>query len=91
MDHATIPENIEKIKTTFKTVDLVYIEAFYKDEEKDYAKTNFHSYASASGNLMKDSNVKYAIPIHFSRRYTKEDILEIKESFYNAFGKNYMQ
>lgn len=88
MDHATISENREKIKTTFKNVDLVYIEAFYKDDEKDFAETNFHSYASASGAVMKESQVVDAIPIHFSRRYSQEDILEIQECFDKAFGKD---
>ncbi|GEN76997.1 peptidase [Chryseobacterium hagamense] len=88
MDHAADEGNYEKIKTVFENADRVYIETFYKDEDREFAKTNHHSYASASGSIMKACGVKEAIPVHFSRRYTEIDRLEIETAFYRAFGKD---
>lgn len=85
MDHAVCESNYEKIKTVFRKADLVYIETFYKDEDRELAGQNYHSFASASGKIMKDCDVKEAVPIHFSRRYTENDRLEIETAFYKAF------
>lgn len=88
MDHAVCENNYEKIKTFFKEADMVYIETFYKDEDQEFAKINYHSFASASGQIMNECEVKEAIPIHFSRRYTESDQLEIETAFYKAFKRN---
>ncbi|MDQ0595509.1 ribonuclease BN (tRNA processing enzyme) [Chryseobacterium ginsenosidimutans] len=88
MDHAVCEDNYEKIKTVFKGADMVYIETFYKDEDQEFAKLNYHSFASASGKIMQECGVKKAIPIHFSRRYTESDKLEIETAFYKAFRNN---
>lgn len=88
MDHAADQENYEKIKAVFSEADLVYIESFYKDSDQEFAKLNYHSFASASGKIMKDCQVKEAVPIHFSRRYTETDVIEIETAFYKAFREN---
>ncbi|PIF44367.1 ribonuclease Z [Chryseobacterium sp. 52] len=88
MDHAVDEQNYEKIKTVFKDADMVYIETFYKDTDQEFAKKNYHSFASASGNMMKICEVKEAVPIHFSRRYTESDVIEIETAFYKAFRGN---
>ncbi|MFC3160844.1 ribonuclease Z [Chryseobacterium arachidis] len=88
MDHAVCKDNYEKIKTVFKEADMVYIETFYKDEDQEFAKLNYHSFASASGKIMNECEVKEAIPIHFSRRYVESDKLEIEATFYKAFRGN---
>lgn len=85
MDHAVCESNYEKIKTVFRKADLVYIETFYKDEDRELAGQNCHSFASASGKIMKDCDVKEAVPVHFSRRYTENDRLGIEAAFYKAF------
>lgn len=87
MDHAAEEGNYKKIKTVFGNADLVYIETFYKDEDQEFAALNHHSFASASGKIMKDCKVKEAVPVHFSRRYTESDRVEIETAFYKAFGK----
>ncbi|MFZ4931200.1 peptidase [Chryseobacterium sp. Mn2064] len=87
MDHAAIEDNYQKIKTVFEGADLVYIETFYKDADQEFANLNYHSFASASGKIMNDCQVKQAIPIHFSRRYTESDQQEIETAFYKAFKK----
>ncbi|MEJ5102332.1 peptidase [Chryseobacterium sp. MYb328] len=85
MDHAADEDNYKKIKDVFNHADMVYIETFYKDEDQEFAKMNHHSFASASGKIMKECKVKEAIPIHFSRRYTENDQQEIETAFYKAF------
>lgn len=88
MDHAAEEGNYEKIRTVFSGADLVYIETFYKDEDQEFARLNHHSFASASGSIMKTCGVKEAIPVHFSRRYTENDRLEIETAFYKAFEED---
>lgn len=85
MDHAVDEDNYQKIKTVFNQADRVYIETFYKDSDQEFAKINYHSFASASGKIMNECKVKEAIPIHFSRRYTENDQQEIETAFYKAF------
>ncbi|MCA6068651.1 peptidase [Chryseobacterium sp. RG1] len=88
MDHNVCEDNYEKIKTVFKKADKVYIETFYKDEDQEFAKINYHSFASASGKIMNECEVKEAVPIHFSRRYVESDKQEIETAFYKAFQGN---
>ncbi|MBB6461966.1 MBL fold metallo-hydrolase [Flammeovirga kamogawensis] len=88
MDHAASTENHKKVKDKFFGCDKVYIECFYKDEDKEFAIKNYHSYASMSGKIMKECEVKNAIPIHFSRKYSKVEIEEIQEQFYKATMPN---
>jgi len=85
MDHSANVENHKKIKNKFFKCDEVYIECFYKDEDKDFANRNYHSYASMSGKIMRESQVKKAIPVHFSRRYSLEEIAILKREFEIAF------
>ncbi len=88
MDHAADEGNYEKIKMVFGNADQVYIETFYKDEDREFAALSHHSFASASGKIMKDCKVKEAVPVHFSRRYTESDRLEIEAAFYRVFGED---
>lgn len=85
LDHAAVAENHKKIKSKFSDCDEIYIECFYKDEDKEFAVKNYHSYASMSGQIMKESNVKKAIPIHFSRKYSESEVAELIEQFENAY------
>ncbi|WP_237274928.1 MBL fold metallo-hydrolase [Tenacibaculum ovolyticum] len=84
MDHSANTENHKKIKELFLNTDEIYIECFYKDEDKEFAVKNYHSYASMSGNIMKETNVKNAIPVHFSRKYSKDEILQLIKQFERA-------
>ena len=81
MDHAANTDNHAKIKTHFADCEKVMIECFYKDEDKENAIANFHSYASMSGKIMKETNVTEPIPVHFSRKYNTEDIEELVAEF----------
>lgn len=81
MDHAANESNHEKIKALFTNCDKVFIESFYKAEDQEFAKANFHSYSTASANIMKACKVEIAIPVHFSRKYKEEEIAVLLEEF----------
>lgn len=85
MDHAAHSENHLKIKNHFYHCNQVLIESFYKNEDKEFAEINFHSYAKKSAEIMRLSKVKQATPVHFSRKYQETDILEIIQQFNNEF------
>ncbi|MBL3658798.1 MBL fold metallo-hydrolase [Fulvivirga sediminis] len=86
MDHAASSENHSKIRDKFRGCDEVYIECFYKDEDKELAEKNHHSYASMSGKIMKECDVKHAIPVHFSRKYNENEVEELVAQFELAKG-----
>ena len=81
MDHAAHPENHTKIIEHFSGCEKVFIECFYKAEDKEFAATNFHSYSSMSGKVMREAGVKEAIPVHFSRKYQEEEIADLRQEF----------
>ena len=84
LDHAASKQNHSKIMKKFTGCDEVYIECFYKDEDKEFAEKNYHSYATKSGEIMKACKIENAIPVHFSRKYEENDILELVEQFNKA-------
>jgi len=84
MDHAANEENHSKIIAHFSNCKKVFIESFYKEEDKELAEVNFHSYSTMSGKVMRESNVKEAIPVHFSRKYQESEIEELTEEFNRA-------
>ena len=87
MDHAASLVNHKNILTTFKDVDQVFIESFYKVEDKEAAISNYHSYSLESGRIMKECQVKEAIPVHFSRKYNEIEIEELIKEFESAYKK----
>lgn len=74
MDHAASVENHRKIIETFAGVNTVFVEAFYKEEDKVQAEKNFHSYSAQSAKVMKAAGVKNPVPVHFSRKYDEGEI-----------------
>ena len=85
MDHVANTQNHSKIHKHFFKCNTVYIESFYKEEDKELALLNYHSFSSKSGEVMKKAEVKAAIPVHFSRKYNDEDIEVIKSEFRDSF------
>lgn len=81
MDHVANESNHDKIRTLFNNCDQVFIESFYKEEDKEFAQSNYHSYSTASARIMKESKVKIAIPVHFSRKYKEDEIALLIEEF----------
>ncbi|TPN86787.1 MBL fold metallo-hydrolase [Aquimarina algicola] len=88
MDHAANEPNHTKIKEHFYQCNKVYIESFYKNEDKEQAELNYHSYASISAQIMKLSEVVEAIPVHFSRRYKEDDVTTLIQEFETALVSN---
>ena len=87
MDHAATKDNHEKIRATFLGCDDLFIESSYKDEDKEFAVKNHHSYASKSGEIAAKCQIKVATPVHFSRKYNEEEVTQVKEQFYEALKK----
>ena len=86
MDHLASAANHDKIMKTFQNADQVFIETYYLNEDKELALQNRHSFAQASAEVMRKAGVKNATPVHFSRRYTEEEIQLIQHQFKVAFG-----
>ncbi|WP_299682269.1 peptidase [uncultured Dokdonia sp.] len=85
MDHAASVANHKNILETFTNADQVFIESFYKVEDKEGAMANYHSYSSESGRIMRACNVQDATPVHFSRKYNETDINELLQEFESAY------
>lgn len=85
LDHAANAANHEKIIELFQDCDLVYIESFFKAEDKHLAEVHAHSYTIESAKVMRKAKVKKAVPIHFSRKYSEVEREELREEFEEAF------
>ena len=84
MDHAASDENHARIIDHFSNCNKAFIESFYKEEDKELAALNYHSYSAMSGKVMKAANVLEAIPVHFSRKYSEEEIEQLVAEFEKA-------
>ncbi|MDW7692637.1 peptidase [Flammeovirgaceae bacterium SG7u.111] len=87
MDHAANKENHLKIKNHFWQCRQVFIESYYKEEDQEFAALNYHSYSTQSGKIMRETLVKEAIPIHFSRKYNQAEIDELVKEFENSLNE----
>lgn len=81
MDHAANEENHQKIKAHLFKCRQVFIESFYKAEDKEQAQLNYHSYSTMSGRIMREAQVSNPVPVHFSRKYNEEEIKELISEF----------
>lgn len=88
MDHNGDEENHKKIYEVFHEADTVFIESFYKEDDSELAQINNHSTSIKSGEIMRKTKVKKAVPVHFSRRYTKEEVEEVINEFNKSFKNN---
>lgn len=70
----------------FEGADLLYHEATFPEEMKDFAKITQHSTAKQAAEMAKIAGVKKLIIGHFSSRYNERDIFlnEAKEIFTNT-------
>jgi ribonuclease Z len=77
-------DNIEKIVELVKGSDLLYIETYFADKDKDRAIKRYHLTAKEAGKIARQAGVGRMEPIHFSPKYTsspEELIREAKEEF----------
>ena len=86
MDHAANEANHQAIQSLFSNCNTVFIESFYKEEDKEFAKLNYHSYSTESAKIMKICQVKKAIPVHFSRKYKSEEIEILMKEFFDELN-----
>lgn len=63
----------EKLVSYIKDVDLLYHEATFLDEEKEWAKTTYHSTSKQAAEIAHLSNAKKLIVGHFSSRYKNRE------------------
>ena len=85
MDHAANEANHQKIVQHFQDFNKVFIESYYLTADKEQATLNFHSYATASGEIMQKCQVKSAVPVHFSRRYDAAEVDLLLAEFKAAY------
>ncbi len=62
-------ENIRKIVELAKGSDVLYIETYFLDEDKDRAIDRFHLTAKEAGRIAREAGVGRLEAIHFSPRY----------------------
>jgi ribonuclease Z len=77
-------ENIEKIIGLVKGSDLLYIETYFAEKDKDRAIERYHLTAREAGKIARKAGVGRMEAIHFSPKYTnnpEELIREAKEEF----------
>lgn len=77
-------ENITKIIQLAKGSDVLYIETFFSDKDKDRARDRYHLTSKEAGMIAREAGVGRLEAIHFSPRYTdmpEELIREAAEEF----------
>ncbi len=87
MDHAANEDNHKKIRDHFYRCRQVFIESFYKAEDKEQASLNYHSYSMMSGRIMREAEVEDPIPVHFSRKYNEDEIKDLISEFNSELTK----
>ncbi|MBI5739408.1 MAG: ribonuclease Z [Nitrospirae bacterium] len=79
-------ENIVKIISLVKGSDVLYIEAYFLDEDRDRAKDRFHLTAAQAGRIAREAGAGRLEPLHFSPRYSDNPESLLKE-LEKEFGK----
>jgi ribonuclease Z len=78
-------ENRQKIVTLAQNADLLFCEAMYLEQDRDYATERHHLTARQAGLLAREADVKELVIFHLSQRYQ-----ECPEALYReaaqAFG-----
>jgi ribonuclease Z len=73
-------ENMKKIIQLAQGSDVLYIETYFSDNDKDRAKDRYHLTAKEAGRIAREAGVGRLEAIHFSPRYTNEPEVLIKEA-----------
>jgi ribonuclease Z len=61
--------NRQRIADFVRGADLLFIEAVFRDEDRDLAARKSHLTTTQAGKIARDAAVKEAHPFHFSSRY----------------------
>ncbi len=73
-------DNIKKIVKLVKDSDILFIEAYFLDEERERAGQRYHLTARQAGMIAKDAGVGKLVVFHFSPRYADKPEELIKEA-----------
>ncbi len=79
-------ENIKRIKRLAEGSDVLYIEAYFLDDDRKQAKDRYHLTAREAGRIGREAGVKRIETIHFSPRYISTPEKLIQEA-YDEFNK----
>jgi len=77
-------ENIKRIVSLVKGSDILYIEAYFLDKDRDRAKERYHLTAKAAGRIAREADIGKLVVFHFSPKYIDtpgELIKEAEEEF----------
>ncbi len=72
--------NIEDIVTLIKGSDVLYIEAYFLDKDKERAEQRYHLTAKQAGMIANKAGVGKLVVFHFSPRYLDNPEALIKEA-----------
>lgn len=64
--------NMKKIIELVKGSDVLYIEAYFSDEDRDRARNRYHLTAGDAGRIARAAGAGRIEPVHFSPRYIHE-------------------
>ncbi len=73
-------ENIRKVVELVKGSDVLYIEAYFLDKDKDRAFERYHLTAKQAGRIAREAGAEKLIVFHFSPRYMDNPEELVKEA-----------
>jgi ribonuclease Z len=79
-------ENIRKIVEQVKGSDVLYIEVYFLDKDKERAKERYHLTAKEAGRIAREADVSRLEVLHFSPRYLNDPSSLVDEAE-NEFRK----
>lgn len=77
-------ENIRKVVEMVKGSDILFIEAYFLDRDKDRAKERYHLTAKQAGRIAREGCIERLVVFHFSPKYMdipQEVVKEAEEEF----------
>lgn len=83
-------ENICKIIELIKDSDLLFIEAYFLEKDRDRAALRYHLTAQQAGRIAREAGVKKMIVFHFSPKYTGNlgELVQEAEDEFTRTGVN---
>lgn len=85
LDHAISDSNRAAIRTLLRGADRVYIESYFLERDRALALKKAHSCSVASARTLSGLAIREVYPIHHSRKYSEEEIEQLRAEFYAAY------
>ena len=67
------PGNLERLDALLGGVDVLYIEAVFRDADRDHAQRKNHLTTSQAGAIARRLGARQVVPFHFSPRYRGDE------------------